>query len=373
MAVHGGICEVRDFVHVKSCLSSLRPWMAPRPSLRNMWLWKTKVCRSLSGLALQLRKLQAVLRWDQLSVRPPRGPPIMTATTDNGTSVTKELLARRDLDPDGLRSEYLLKVNRAGGKWQPSEKSRARVIASPVYTPAASTKTRSSKSIANQMIANVIADEEGQSQKVEDTSEESDIIGEHWVDERHLPIWHMRQFSEFLEKRRQQEADASYQRRLLEQQEQRLAKFKAAEAERKKRNQSASRVAMSVASSIASSTVPVCATISKVPPVSTIMAISASPVSSASPIVAPVVLPASQASLASSNVTWSSDLGLTPTAMPASGAGTAGQRLYLIQVPGQASPMLAWLPQNASRAAVTLPGHQVSCFQIVLPASPVAI
>ena len=355
VAVHGGICDVRGFVQVRCSMSALRPFLSPRPSLHQTWLWRTRLARSLSGLALQLRQLQAVLRWDQLSVRPPRGPPIASTTNDIGHTITKELLARRDLDPDGLRSEYLLKVNRSGAGKQAVERSKPKPTVAPV-TPQSS-KARLSKSAANQMIASLIAEEESGAVTAppeEDEVSESESEGQHWVDERHLPIWHMRQFTECLEKRRQQEAESNHQRRLQQQlEQQRQAKARAAElaaqrlADKKKRQS-----AVSVTTTVASASM----TVTPVTQPQAVLSSTATPpvvLSAASALPAPPVMSAIPPAFP----------GLPTATIPLhtqDSAQTDGtQRMYLIQVPGQSNPMLVWLPHNATRAAITLPGHTV--------------
>lgn len=63
---------------------------------------------SLHGIASMVRLLYACIRWDDMLSKPPSGG---TNTTTTDTDITtREVLARRDVEPQKLRSEYRVRT-----------------------------------------------------------------------------------------------------------------------------------------------------------------------------------------------------------------------------------------------------------------------
>lgn len=83
------------------------PYPCPRPFFKTGWRYRTMTLSSLSAAALQLRILWACLRWDDMAAKPPAGG---TNTVSTETEITTtELLKRREIGTDGLRSEFLVR------------------------------------------------------------------------------------------------------------------------------------------------------------------------------------------------------------------------------------------------------------------------
>ena len=79
----------------------------PRPVFKTSWRYRTQKIKNLAAAALQLRILWSSLKWDEMQQKAPAGG-TNTITTDEDIT-TKELLKRRDAEPYGLRSEYLVR------------------------------------------------------------------------------------------------------------------------------------------------------------------------------------------------------------------------------------------------------------------------
>jgi len=65
------------------------------------------IISSIHGVASHLRVLWACIRWDDLATKPPAGG---TNTTSTETDITtREVLERRDVPPNNLRSEFKIR------------------------------------------------------------------------------------------------------------------------------------------------------------------------------------------------------------------------------------------------------------------------
>lgn len=83
------------------------PYPCPRPLFKTAWQYRTITLQSLSAAALQLRVLWSCIRWDDMAAKPPAGG---TNTVSTETEITTtELLKRREVGLDGLRSEFLVR------------------------------------------------------------------------------------------------------------------------------------------------------------------------------------------------------------------------------------------------------------------------
>jgi hypothetical protein len=81
------------------------PYPAPRPLFCTAWYYRTATVQSLAAFALQLRVFRCCLRWDDMQARRPSSP---CEETDPNFVTRTELIDKRDVLPDGLRSEYLV-------------------------------------------------------------------------------------------------------------------------------------------------------------------------------------------------------------------------------------------------------------------------
>ncbi|XP_013060531.2 nucleosome-remodeling factor subunit NURF301-like isoform X2 [Biomphalaria glabrata] len=145
----------------------------PRPYFKTAWRYRTMTLQSLSAAALQLKILWACIKWDDMATKPPAGG---TNTISTETEITTtELLKRREVGIDGLRSEFLVRkiVVPLGVPDKPKEK----------YTPQRS-GLRERK-------------------KVETVRQTEPSVTEVWVPEEVLELWEIKQFGEKLEKQRQ--------------------------------------------------------------------------------------------------------------------------------------------------------------------------
>ena len=83
------------------------PYPCPRPVFRTAWRYRTMNLQSLSAAALQLRILWSCIKWDDMAAKPPAGG---TNTISTETEITTtELLKRREVGTDVLRSEFLVR------------------------------------------------------------------------------------------------------------------------------------------------------------------------------------------------------------------------------------------------------------------------
>ena len=83
------------------------PYPCPRALFCTAWHYRTLTARSLAAAAVQLRVLWACVRWDDMAVKPPAAG--TTTRTTEADITTTELLRRRDVCPDMLRSEFLVR------------------------------------------------------------------------------------------------------------------------------------------------------------------------------------------------------------------------------------------------------------------------
>lgn len=206
LARRGGHVDVSEFVSSKgvgSIGSALLPLVTPRPMFHHMWVHHTQSAMSLNAVALQMRLLHASLRWESLLNRVARGPPLQITTRADGTTITKEIAARRDLDPQGLESEYLLMVSvkhSGGGGIRPALEPS---------TPAkgVSRSQRASKTAANTMLANVAAAEDDllDDEDGDDTTPSGGASASvTWLNQSRLSMLLLRQFCDLYERRRAQ-------------------------------------------------------------------------------------------------------------------------------------------------------------------------
>lgn len=107
MARKKGHSETKQFNY--NCKMNNVNWIypCPRPLFRTAWRYRTQTVKSFGGVGLQMRILWACLRWDDLAIKPPAGGTNTVSTESEIT--TKELLKRRDVGRDGLRSEFLVR------------------------------------------------------------------------------------------------------------------------------------------------------------------------------------------------------------------------------------------------------------------------
>ena len=83
------------------------PYPCPRPLFKTSWRYRTQCISNLSAAGVQLRVMWAVLRWDDLNIKPPGGN-THTVTTETEITTT-ELLRRRDVGVHGHKSEFLVR------------------------------------------------------------------------------------------------------------------------------------------------------------------------------------------------------------------------------------------------------------------------
>ncbi|XP_060074835.1 nucleosome-remodeling factor subunit NURF301-like [Ylistrum balloti] len=172
MARTKGLTETKQFNY--NCKMNNVNWIypCPRPLFRTSWRYRTQTVKSFGGVGLQMRILWACLRWDDLSIKPPAGG---TNTVSTETEITtKELLKRRDVGRDGLRSEFLVRkiVVPLGLPSQPKEK----------YTPQRSGLR--------------------ERRRAESPKQTEPSVTETWTPEEELELWEIKQFGEKLAKQR---------------------------------------------------------------------------------------------------------------------------------------------------------------------------
>ncbi|OWF46473.1 nucleosome-remodeling factor subunit NURF301-like isoform X2 [Mizuhopecten yessoensis] len=172
MARTKGLIETKQFNY--NCKMNNVNWIypCPRPLFRTSWRYRTQTVKSFGGVGLQLRILWACLRWDDLSIKPPAGG---TNTVSTETEITtKELLKRRDVGRDGLRSEFQVRkiVVPLGLPSQPKEK----------YTPQRSGLR--------------------ERRRAESPKQTEPSVTETWTPEEELELWEIKQFGEKLAKQR---------------------------------------------------------------------------------------------------------------------------------------------------------------------------
>lgn len=68
-----GMKEVRGYTYASRAVGVHWPAGIPRPSFKVAWRFRTQSLKTLAGAGLQLRILQACLKWEEMNVRPPRG------------------------------------------------------------------------------------------------------------------------------------------------------------------------------------------------------------------------------------------------------------------------------------------------------------
>ncbi|KAL3875950.1 hypothetical protein ACJMK2_033849 [Sinanodonta woodiana] len=181
----GAKCEVSGFKYDCKMNNVNWPYPCPRPLFKTAWRYRTQTMKSLAGSCLQLRILWAVIRWDDMATKPPAGGTNTISTESEIT--TTELLKRRDIGPNGLRSEFLVRkiIIPLGVPAQPKEK----------YTPQRSGLRERKKA---------------ESPKLTEPS-----VTERWTPEEELELWEIKQFGEKVEKQR-----AALQQKLTQQQTQ---------------------------------------------------------------------------------------------------------------------------------------------------------
>jgi hypothetical protein len=81
------------------------PYPAPRPLFCTAWYYRTATVQNLAAFALQMRVFRCCLRWDDMQARRPSSP---CEETDSNVVTRTELVDKRDVLPDCLRSEYLV-------------------------------------------------------------------------------------------------------------------------------------------------------------------------------------------------------------------------------------------------------------------------
>lgn len=82
-------------------------YLGPRPLFCTAWRYRTASACNLSAVALQLRILWCCIRWDDMSSDSSLEDVTVASENDMVTKTT--ILCRRDVGPDGLRSEYLVR------------------------------------------------------------------------------------------------------------------------------------------------------------------------------------------------------------------------------------------------------------------------
>jgi len=82
-------------------------YLSPRPLFCTAWRYRTASACNLSAVALQLRILWCCIRWDDMSSDASLED--VTVASENDVVTKTTILRRRDVGPDGLRSEYLVR------------------------------------------------------------------------------------------------------------------------------------------------------------------------------------------------------------------------------------------------------------------------
>ncbi|XP_006825458.1 uncharacterized protein LOC102809160, partial [Saccoglossus kowalevskii] len=103
----GGKYEVPSFNYNAKTTNVNWNYPAPRCRFKTAWRYRVQTLRSLSAAGLLLRIVWACVRWDDLAVKPPFGGNNTVTTEDDIT--TTEIVKKRDVPPDHLRSEYLVR------------------------------------------------------------------------------------------------------------------------------------------------------------------------------------------------------------------------------------------------------------------------
>lgn len=219
LARSGGLKEAKSFSYTAKQNTYIWPYgMTPRPSFRTCWLYKNRIIDTIQDVALQLKVVYASIRWDDLQVRPPASGH-NTITTDDST-ITVELLKKRDKLPYLYHSEYLIRKTIT-----PIEQpTKYRKIGVKKSTPSGRTGLRARR-------------------QTEEEEEKGPTKEEVWVPEEQLELWELRQFDEKIERQNQlmreralrEEAD---RRRKVEEEKRRKT-----EQERRKRAEEQARKA----------------------------------------------------------------------------------------------------------------------------------
>ena len=204
VARSGGQREARSFSYTAKQNIYIWPYgMTPRPNFRTCWLYRNQLIDTMQDVSLQLKVLNACMRWDDLTARPPVSGHNTIVTDD--VTITIELLKRRDKLPYLTHSEYLIRRTTTSNE-QPT---KYRKISSRKSTPSARTGLRARR-------------------LVEEEEEKGPTTEEIWVSEEELALWELKQFDEKIERqnamlRERALREEAERRRKLEEEKRRAA------------------------------------------------------------------------------------------------------------------------------------------------------
>ncbi|XP_046856305.1 nucleosome-remodeling factor subunit BPTF-like isoform X2 [Xenia sp. Carnegie-2017] len=183
LARKGGLKEVSGF-HYNTKWNSLNyPQDFPRPSFITAWRYRTQSIRTLASAVIQMRLLNASMKWDEMNIKPPRGSS-NTLRTSSGT-ITTEITDRKFMSNDGLRVQYRVRKT-------------IRTLSSPVTMakPApAPTHTKRGRELRPKVQSNYSYESEPDAPLVP-------RVIEAWCAEEKLELWEVRQFCEKIERER---------------------------------------------------------------------------------------------------------------------------------------------------------------------------
>lgn len=210
LARSGGQREARSFSYTAKQNNYVWPYgITPRPAFRTCWLYRNRLINTMQDVALQLRVLHVALRWDDLQVRPPASGQNVITTDDS--TITIELLKKRDRLPYMIHTEYLIKKT-----------------TTPIEQPTKYRKVGTKKATPSGFRTGLRA-----RRQTEEEEERSPTTEELWVGGDQLEIWELKQFEERIErqiKERQAREENEKRRKMMEEEQK-----KKAEAERKRR------------------------------------------------------------------------------------------------------------------------------------------
>lgn len=179
LARSGGLKEVKSFSYTAKPSKEVWPYgMTPRPTFRTCWLYRNRLVSTMQDVSLQLKVLYACVRWDDLQARPPASGHNVIVTDES--TVTIELLKKRDRLPFLTHSEYLIKKVSTPIE----EPTKYRRVGTKKSTPSARSGLRARRQTIEEEIKGP-------------TTEEV------WVSEDQLELWELKQFDERIERQNQ--------------------------------------------------------------------------------------------------------------------------------------------------------------------------
>ncbi|XP_061888710.1 nucleosome-remodeling factor subunit BPTF-like [Entelurus aequoreus] len=188
LARRGGLREVPVFNYNAKPAQDIWPYPSPRPTFGITWRYRLQTVKTLAGVSLMLRLLWACLRWDEMAVKPSAAVSTARTETSDTEITTTEIIKRRDVGPNSIRSEYCIRkiVWPLGAPETPKE-----------------THTPQRKGLRSSAL---------RPKKPEPAKQTGPVVMETWVAEEELDLWEIRAFSERVEKEKAQAAEQAKKR-----------------------------------------------------------------------------------------------------------------------------------------------------------------